>query len=338
MTNKMKAVVLHAPNEPHMEMVDKPDAGEQDVVIKVGACGLCGTDLKIFTGEYLSTYPLIPGHEMAGTIVSVGRQGDPSLMGQQVGVDPTLACGHCEFCQAGQFNHCESWGAIGDTVDGGFAEFVAVPLANIHPLPQNLSMGLGALIEPVACAQWALERLAIKPGSRALIFGAGPMGLIILQMLLHSGVMDATVVDISSDRTSAAVKFGAHQAILSDQLDKLRVTMPKGFDLVVDATGQPSVMSEAVTWVRKAGQLLLFGVAPIGVTTSIEPYLIYHNEITIISSMAINHSYGRALNLVSGYREAFAPLITHVLPLEQYSEAIHMIQHGQGIKIQLAAQ
>jgi NADPH2:quinone reductase len=273
---------------------------------------------------------------MAGTIVSVGDKVDPVRLGQRVGVDPTLACGICEFCQAGQFNHCESWGAIGDTVNGGFAEFVAAPVGNIYPLPNHLSLSLGALIEPVACAEWALERLTIRPGSHALIFGAGPMGLIIMQMLLRSGVMDATVVDISCERVISAVKFIAHHSVLISQLTTLRVEVAKGFDLVVDATGQPSVISEAISWVRKAGQLLLFGVAPIGAMAPVEPYLIYHNEITIISSMAINHSYGRALTLVSGYRDAFQPLITHVLPLEKYSEAIQLIQSGQGIKVQLS--
>lgn len=336
MGSTMKAVVLHGPKEPVVEFVERPDAGAEDVIIKVGACGLCGTDLKIFSGEYLSPYPLIPGHEMAGTIVSIGDDVDRAKLGQRVGVDPTLACGRCEFCQAGQFNHCESWGAIGDTVNGGFAEFVSVPVGNTYPLPDHLSLGMGALIEPVACAEWALERLTIRPGSRALIFGAGPMGLILMEMLLRSGVMDATVVDVSSERLIAAKASGARHTVLSPQLLDLRAAAPKGFDLVVDATGHPNVFPEALSWVRKAGQLLLFGVAPMGATAPVEPYLIYHNEVTILSSMAINHSYGRALNLVSGYHEDFQPLITHTLPLEKYSEAIQMLQKGQGIKIHLA--
>ncbi|MCY0909919.1 MAG: zinc-dependent alcohol dehydrogenase family protein [Sulfobacillus thermotolerans] len=332
----MKAVVLHAPKEASVELMERPDAGTNEVIVKVGACGLCGTDLKIFSGDYLSPYPLVPGHEMAGTIVSVGSGVDSKKIGLRVGVDPTLACGKCEFCQAAQFNHCENWGAIGDTVNGGFAEFVKVPVANTYPLPDELPVGLGALIEPVACAEWAIERMTIRPGSRALIFGAGPMGIILMVMLLRSGVIDVTVVDLSGERLTAAKSFGAHHTVLSSDLSDLRATEPKGFELVVDATGHPNVFSQAVSWVRKSGQLLLFGVSPVGATASVEPYLIYHNEITILSSMAINHSYGAAVRLVNSYRHAFEPLITHTLPLEQYVDAIQMVQQGRGIKIQLA--
>ena len=296
--NKMKAVVLHSPQDAVVEIVEKPDAGDDDVIVRVGACGLCGTDLKIFSGEYLSPYPLIPGHELAGTIVSVGSHVDSTLIGQRVAVDPTLACGHCEFCQDAQFNHCESWGAIGDTVNGGFAEFTRVPIANVYRIKDDMPFNLAALVEPVSCAVWALERMRIRPGSIALIFGAGPMGLILMKLLENAGVMRATVVDTSVERLTVARNHGAHDVLQSDTVSHLQDLAPKGFDLVVDATGNPNVLSIALPWVRKAGQLLLFGVSPQGAMAMVEPYLIYHNEITILSSMAINHSYGRALNIV----------------------------------------
>jgi 2-desacetyl-2-hydroxyethyl bacteriochlorophyllide A dehydrogenase len=333
--NKMKAVVLHSPQDAVVEIVEKPDAGDDDVIVRVGACGLCGTDLKIFSGEYLSPYPLIPGHELAGTIVSVGSHVDSTLIGQRVAVDPTLACGHCEFCQDAQFNHCESWGAIGDTVNGGFAEFTRVPIANVYRIKDDMPFNLAALVEPVSCAVWALERMRIRPGSIALIFGAGPMGLILMKLLENAGVMRATVVDTSVERLTVARNHGAHDVLQSDTVSHLQDLAPKGFDLVVDATGNPNVLSIALPWVRKAGQLLLFGVSPQGAMAMVEPYLIYHNEITILSSMAINHSYGRALNIVETCSNDFRSLITHELPLSDYVKAIGMVKEGKGIKLQL---
>ncbi len=333
--NKMKAVVLHSPQDAVVEIVEKPDAGDDDVIVRVGACGLCGTDLKIFSGEYLSPYPLIPGHELAGTIVSVGSHVDSTLIGQRVAVDPTLACGHCEFCQDAQFNHCESWGAIGDTVNGGFAEFTRVPIANVYRIKDDMPFNLAALVEPVSCAVWALERMRIRPGSIALIFGAGPMGLILMKLLENAGVMRSTVVDTSVERLTVARNHGAHDVLQSDTVSHLQDLAPKGFDLVVDATGNPNVLSIALPWVRKAGQLLLFGVSPQGAMAMVEPYLIYHNEITILSSMAINHSYGRALNIVETRSNDFRSLITHELPLSDYVKAIGMVKEGKGIKLQL---
>lgn len=331
----MQAVVLHEPKKASVESVARPDPRASDVIVKVEACGICGTDLKIFDGDYLSPYPIIPGHEFAGTIVSVGSVVPDAYMGMRVGVDPTLACGRCKFCQNAEFNHCESWGAIGDTRDGGFAEFVSVPVANVHTLPDLLSFNLGALIEPVACTAWAMERIHTKLGGSALVFGAGPMGLIIRQLLKFAGFADPVIVDRSLDRVELAKTLGVTQAVTTRDLRDLAVNYPYGFDVVVDATGNPAVLSDALTLVKKNGQVFLFGVSPQGATTVVEPFLIYHKEITISSSMAINHSYGRGLVLTEALRSELSPLISRTQPLAAYQESIVALKQGKTMKIQL---
>lgn len=335
--NTMKAVVVHEPRKATVENVRRPDPGTNDVIVEVGACGLCGTDLKIFEGEYLSPYPLVPGHEFAGTVVELGSNVDSSWLGRHVAVDPTLVCGQCEFCQDAAFNHCRSWGALGDTTDGGFAEFVRVPAANVYQIPAGFSFSDGALIEPVACATWAIERLRIRVGGRVLLFGAGPMGLILLGLLRSAGMPEAVVVDRSTQRLEWAQGIVEAKFVRSDEGDmaKLRERYPDGFDLVVDATGSPEVFGIALPWVKKNGQFLLFGVSPIGTKASVEPYLIYHNEVTIVSSMAINHSYGRAVTLSRQIQEPLKKLVTHHLPLTSYLEAISMVQSGRTLKVQL---
>lgn len=331
----MMAVVLHEPRRVALERVPAPDAGTDQVIVQVARAGICGTDLKIFDGEYLSSYPLIPGHEMAGTVVSVGSAVAKQWVGSRVGVDPTLTCGHCYFCRSRQSNHCESWNALGDTVNGGFAEYVAVPVANLHRLSDDLSWALGALIEPLACAEWALERMPMRPGSTVLLFGMGPMGIILMRLLLQDGASRVVVVDKSPERLRQALQFGAWRALSPDEMDAtLGAIFPRGFDVVIDATGSTKVMAQGLGWVQKGGNYLLFGVAPKGATAEVELYTIYHREITIYSSMAINQSYARAVEISTGGAIS-SDLVTHTLPLGQYEQAIAMVRRGEGLKIQL---
>jgi len=331
---KMKAMVLHEPKQASLERVPRPDPARDGVVVAVARAGICGTDLKIYDGDYLSPYPLIPGHEMCGTVVSLGEGVDSSWMGQRVGIDPTLACGHCYFCRSRQANHCESWQALGDTVDGGFAEFVAAPAANLHSLEDDTPWAVGALIEPLACAEWALERMPVRPGSNVLLFGMGPMGIILMRLLLSGGASRVVAVDRSLERLRQAQKFGAWRTIAADALSTLEESFPRGFDVVVDATGSVRVISSALPWVKKGGAYLLFGVAAPGALAEVELYTIYHREITLYASMAINQSYARAAEMASTGIIS-SDLVTQTLALDQYEMAIEAIRRGEGLKIQL---
>lgn len=331
----MRALVLHEPKRASVEAVTRPDPASDGVIVQVARCGLCGTDLKIFDGDYLSPYPLIPGHEMAGTVVSVGSAVDQSWIGRRVGVDPTLTCGRCVYCQSRQANHCLSWAALGDTVNGGFAEFVAAPERNLYPLSDDMPWSTAALIEPLACAEWALERMPVRPGSSVLILGMGPMGIILMRMLLIGGAARVVAVDRSSERVERARQYGAWQAVMPDELDQLRGVVPYGFDAVVDATGVVGTMPSYLSWVRKGGNYLLFGVTPRGAKAEVELYELYHREITLYSSMAINQSYGRAVDIAASGTVIGNDMVTNVLGLGDYAAAIEQVRRGEGLKIQL---
>jgi threonine dehydrogenase-like Zn-dependent dehydrogenase len=147
----MKAIVLRRPHEAVVEEVPAPTPGPGEVVINVKACGICGTDLHIFDGEFPpSPFPLIPGHEMAGAVAAVGSGVQGLREGDRVAVDPSLFCGDCYFCKTLRGNLCERWGAIGDTTDGGFADYVRVPARNAYPLPERMSFAEGAFVEPLS--------------------------------------------------------------------------------------------------------------------------------------------------------------------------------------------
>ena len=203
----MQAVVFPAPATIVVEQVPDPPCGPDEVVVQVAACGICGTDLHIYRNEYMSHFPLIAGHEFAGVIVEVGKEVADFQRGDRVTVDPNLYCGHCYFCRNEQANHCLNWQGVGVTRSGGFAEYVAAPARACYRLPEGLTDTQGALVEPLSCVIHALNRLRVWPGDEVLIFGAGPMGLLLVQALRHSGASQVVTVEKQPDRLALALSL-----------------------------------------------------------------------------------------------------------------------------------
>jgi 2-desacetyl-2-hydroxyethyl bacteriochlorophyllide A dehydrogenase len=327
----MRAIVLDRPGSFRVAQVPDPTPGEGQLVVKVDACGVCGTDIHIMDGEFPPTpYPITPGHEFAGTIVAVASDVPAQMnlpVGTKVAVDPSLYCGYCRRCRAGRGNLCENWAAIGDTVDGAFAEYVAVPAVNAHRLPDGIDGQLGAMVEPLACAVHGLRRLGPLFGDSVVLTGAGTMGLLLLQLLVHSGAGPVTVIDRVSDRLEVARKLGAARTA-SDltELDGAR------FEIAVDATGVPAVVDGVSGLLDRGGRLLVFGVAPAEATMSLSPFRVYNDEITVTGSMAILRSFAPAVELIGSGAIDPRPLLSAPLPLDQFGEALHRVRSGQGIK------
>jgi 2-desacetyl-2-hydroxyethyl bacteriochlorophyllide A dehydrogenase len=325
----MRAIVLDRPGSFRMADVPDPVPGPGQVVVKVECCGICGTDLHIVDGEFPPTpYPITPGHEFAGTVVASAA--DPSYgvpVGARVAVDPSLYCGHCRQCRAGRDNLCENWAAIGDTVDGAFAEYVAVPAVNAYLLPENLDGQVGAMVEPLACSVHGLRRLGSVFGDPVVLTGAGTMGLLLLQLLVHAGAGPVTVVDRVPDRLEVARKLGAAQVATDlDELDGER------FAVGVDATGVPAVIQGVSNLLDRGGRLLVFGVSPADATISVSPFRVYNDEITVTGSMAILRSFAPAVDLLASGAVDPRPLLSEPLPLDQFGEALRRVRSGQGIK------
>ncbi|OQO89870.1 zinc-dependent alcohol dehydrogenase family protein [Saccharomonospora piscinae] len=327
----MRAAVVDEPGRIRVGDVGEPKPGPADVVIRVGACGICGTDLHIADGHFPPTpYPIVPGHEFAGEIVEVGQDAPGGwAVGDRVAVDPSLFCGHCGPCRAGHGNLCANWGATGDTVDGAFAEYVAVPASTCHRMPEGMTFAQGALVEPVSCAVHGIRRVGVEAGERFLVMGAGTMGLILQQLLLRAGAK-VTVVDRNADRLPRATRLGA-DAVAGDAAELDGET----FDAAVDCTGAVPAIEAAFDRVRRGGRLLVFGVAPEEARVSLSPFRIYNDEITIVGSMAVLHSYGAALDLVAQGAVDTDELVTHSLPLERFGEALELMRGGTGLKIQV---
>ncbi len=190
-----------APGEVEIAAVADPTPAPGEVVVEVAGCGLCGTDLHILRGEFAPHLPLVPGHEFAGTVAAVGSGVDRVAAGARVAVDPSLYCYRCHYCRAGRNNLCENWGAIGVTTAGAAAEYVAVPAANCVPIPDELHLADAALIEPLSCAVRGYDVLATRLGAHVLIYGAGTMGLMMLQLAKRVGATSVDIVDVNDGST-----------------------------------------------------------------------------------------------------------------------------------------
>jgi len=325
----MRAIVLDQPGRFRVAELPDPVPGPGQIVVKVECCGVCGTDLHIMDGEFPPTpYPITPGHEFAGTVAAVGRDVSIDLpTGARVAVDPSLYCGHCRRCRSGRDNLCENWAAIGDTVAGAFAEYVAVPAVNAHRLPDGVDGQFGAMVEPLACAVHGLRRLGPVFGDTVVLAGAGTMGLLLLQLLVHAGAGPVTVVDRVGERLAVARKLGAARVAASlEELDGER------FEIAVDATGVPAVIDGAVGLVDRGGRLLVFGVSPAEASISLSPFRVYNDELTVTGSMAILRSFAPAAELIASGVVDPRPLLSEPLPLDGFGEALRRVRAGQGIK------
>jgi 2-desacetyl-2-hydroxyethyl bacteriochlorophyllide A dehydrogenase len=327
----VRAAVISSPGAVEVAVVSDPAPGPREVVVEVAACGLCGTDLHILAGEFAPSLPVIPGHEFAGVVAATGSAVDEIAVGARVAVDPSLYCHECHYCRIGRGNLCERWGAIGVSTAGGAAEYAVAPAANCVPLPGHVALADAALIEPLSCAVHGYDVLASQLGSHVLIYGSGTMGLMLLQLAKHTGVVSVDVVDLNPQRLATARLLGCSTAAAgADELDR-----PQGWELVIDATGSEAAIADGIGRVRPGGTFLQFGVSSPAARVAIEPYRIYRQEITITGSMAVLHSFERAAELFAAGLLDPEIFISHRLPLARYAEALEMFRTGQGRKIQV---
>lgn len=330
----MKAILFPAAETITVERVPDPTPAPDEVIVQVAACGICGTDVHIYRNEYMSEFPLIPGHEFSGKVVAVGNAVTDVKLGDRVAVDPNLYCGHCDFCRNEQANHCRNWQGVGITRAGGFAEYVAAPARACYRLPDHLSNAQAAFIEPLACVIHALKRIRVWPGAQVLIFGAGPMGLLLLQALRQSGAAQVVMVEKQQARLALATQLGGIAVpVDGQQAEALRAIAPHGFDLVVDATGVPAVIEQAFTYVRPRGQYLQFGVTPMDATIRLRPYDLFRNDWTVIGSFALCYTFLPAIAWLAKGVIDIAPLVSHTVPMTDFASAFHAFASGQTLKV-----
>jgi 2-desacetyl-2-hydroxyethyl bacteriochlorophyllide A dehydrogenase len=321
----MKAMVLNCPGS--VVRTDWPDPTFPigDALVRVSHSGVCGTDLKIYRGEIPVRYPRIMGHEMAGELI-VDHSG--SALGQRVLVDPMLHCGRCFHCRVGQTNLCPDGKIIGRDADGGFAEYVAVPRWNVHPLPSSIESASAPLLQVLATCVHAQRLASLYPGESVVVIGLGVTGQLHLQLAKARGARPVIGLSRSQFKRSLADGLGADLTIPSGGNAAAVVceaTSGRGADLVIETTGTSAAFAEAITMVRHGGRLLLFGINT-AVSAELPFYQLYFKELNIINARAARaQDYPTAITLVEHGLLRIDPLITHRLPLCELGDAIEMV-------------
>lgn len=316
----MKSVVIERPNEISLVVRDVPEPGPGELMIQVMASGICGTDLHIYRGEYMGSYPVIPGHEFSGLVVAVGSQITRFKVGDRVAVEPNIACDNCVNCLNNRQNFCLNWQAIGVTLPGGMEEYVIVPERAAFPIG-DLPFEHGAFMEPLSCVVHGIQRAHIRLADHVAIFGAGPIGILMLQMARLQGAAHVTVLEINPGRADLASELGADRVVSS--FEQLR---PDTYDIVIDATGAIPVMNRSIDYVRMGGTVLLFGVPPSGRNLEVEGFKIFRKGLTVLSSFTSVRNSFQAVDLLQSGQIRVEPLISHRLPLEELPRALELIE------------
>src|SRR5215217_731475 len=328
----MRAVVFSGPGQFSLEDVPDPIPGPRDVLVRVEAVGICGTDIHVLDGEFAPTvFPIIPGHETSGVVEAVGEEVTKLAPGDQVSVDPTLTCGECSFCSVGRGNLCENWNGAGVArTNGSTAELMVMPVGNVHRLASEVDVALAATIEPLSCAIRGYDLLPRRMGDHYLVYGAGTMGLLMAQLAPRAGAASVTIVDINERRLETATELGI-QHVLTNADDAGR----EKWDVVIDCTGSIRAIENALPRVKAGGTFQHFGVAPVDATAQYSPFRVYRDEISIVGTMAVLNSFGRAVEMFEAGAINPKPMISHSFTLDDYADALQMFRDGIGRKLQI---
>lgn len=334
----MKAISFKERGVAVLADMPTPALSPGHALVRVKAAGLCHTDIDVLHGRYgEGRFPLVPGHEYAGVVEMVADDVTDLRPGARVAVDPNLPCGTCSACRKGLTNLCQDLKAYGVTHDGGFADLSVVKVAHLHDIG-NLAFDVAALAEPLACVLNGLGNVGLTTGAKhpenALVFGGGPIGLLLALSMKAQGVGEVTVADIDEGRLEFAQELGLLPVRSgSSELFARR----RSFDLVADATGVPSVVEAMPDFTADGGTILVFGVCAPDVRVAISPFEIFRRQLTFAGSHSLNQNLPAALDLLQKDNGSMARLISHRLPL---SEMVPFFSKGGGartMKVQFIA-
>ncbi len=313
----MRAVRLHAAGDLRLTEVPDPVPGPGEVLVRVVAAGICGTDRHLTAGEFPCTPPVTLGHEFCGRIVAGD---DPRLpVGTHVTCDPNIACGTCPGCVEGRVNLCHRLSAVGVHRDGGFAPLVAIPGHRAFPLPDALHPHHGALAEPLACCLHAADLAQPVAGQRAVVLGGGVIGLMCLQLLRLAGV-EVMVVTRSAAKQALALDLGAAQ--VAGDPSAARAAWPGGAGIVMECAGVAETVAAAPGLAARGGRMILVGVLPQGARVGFDPFDLLVREVAVVPSFLNPFTQGRAAALIAAGTIACAPLISRTIALEEAAATI----------------
>jgi D-arabinitol dehydrogenase (NADP+) len=335
----MKALWYNAPRDFEIKDVPIPQCGDDDVLLKVSCCGVCGTDGHIHDGEFISKFPLIPGHEAIGVIVEMGKNVTGFSHGDRCVADVGITCENCFYCRRGQSLLCEDFNARGVTLDGGFAEYIVYDQKKLYKI-HNLTDEESTLLEPAACAIHGLDKLSPPVGVEVLLLGAGPTGLILAQLLKLNGASKVVIaankgikMDIAKQLDAGDVYIELDRQHPEAQWQQLKEDYKYGFDVVVEATGVEKLANESINYVRRGGTLMIYGVYENKALVHWPPGKIFGDEIKIIGSFSQTYCFPRAVAYLDSGKVKVKGMVTDVFKLADYQKALDKMNSRTALKI-----
>lgn len=305
--------------------VPAPAPGRGEILVKVLAAGICGSDRHMLHGEYPTARPVTLGHEFCGLVEAVGPEVTRFAGGELVTIDPNIACGHCPACRRAQPNLCVRLTAIGVTRDGGFAEHAAVPEAQAYVLPSGLDPVHGAFSEPLACCLHAIDKAAIRPGESVAILGGGVIGLLMVQLARRAGAGRIILITRQAARRQMALTMGASEALdptATDTVAEVRALTGGGVDVVIECAGVPETFQTGIAMARRGGTFVLFGVTPAGLEVPLTPFDLLVNEVTIRPAYLNPFTHERAAALVASGTLDLDRLVTRSIGLAEVPDVV----------------
>lgn len=324
----MKSAVFYGKHDIRIEEHEMPSPGSRDVLIRVKACGVCGTDVHIYEGDKGAaevTPPTILGHEFSGVVEAVGAEVRGYRPGDRVCVDPNCYCGACTPCRNGVAHYCEHMIGYGTTVDGGFAEFCAVNERQVYLLGDHTTFEQGAMTEPLACCLHGIDMCGIRPGSQAVVIGGGMIGLLMLQLARLAGAAKVALLEPVEEKRQVAAKLGADVCLDPLQGDVKAQLKKAGFTwigTVIECVGRPSTIEQAIDIAGNKAVVMMFGLTKPDETISVKPFEIFQKELELKASYINPYTQKRALDLIDSGRIDVASMIYGTYGLEKLEEIL----------------
>lgn len=324
----MRAVRLEAIGSFSVNEVEKPAPGSDDLLVRIEAAGICGTDRHLFHGEFPCRPPVTLGHEFSGIVEAVGSAVHRFRPGMRITADPNIHCGSCPQCRRGRINLCENLQAIGIHRDGGFADYVLVPQKQAYELPLSLPPEHGAFCEPLACCLHGIDMAGIEAGSSVVVLGGGVIGMLVVQLARLAGANSVILVTRQASRRALAGELGATGVFdpgSGDVVDGIAGPsglLPGGADVVLECAGVAETMMEAPKLARNGGTVVILGVMPQGEKVAFEPFDLLFREVKILTSFLNPFTHGRAAALIADGTISVDRLISRRIGLDALPDAV----------------
>lgn len=324
----MRAALFKEPHRIDLIKKELPVAKQNELIIKIDTCGICGTDFHIFNGTAPAKNNTILGHEFSGVIIDKGKENNDFKVGDRVVVDPNIYCGFCSYCKEGNVHFCKNHKALGVTLDGGFAEYAVVPSSQVYLIPDDLPLNRASFAEPLSCCIRGIDRAQIKAGENVSIVGGGTIGLIMMQLAKLSGAANVIVIEPQQHKRELAIQLGADFVFSPDDsrlIDSIQDITHGGSNTAIECAGNSNAVTIALNLVRRGGKVIIFGLASRDSKIELNLQEAFRNEVIIKFSFLNPFTFSRAVELLSARKINVEKFSVSEVTFENLS---NVLEHG----------